>query len=226
MKDHMISLVLQRFSYFLSLGLMIFAFAKAESQEKPKSISSADLFQNADIEIIELDLDRHVQLSISTTSENKVFAQNTQTGEYRNAVVLSTKKVGNTMYITDPIHPVFHFPQDKLGAHKIIDGTATVQIPENKVLVINATSCDLNISGTYKSVYVNIQSGNCSLHHLKGDLKFISVYADIKGDLARYAIKASSRSGSIDLPSPPAHFEYTAVLETISGNIHILETPE
>jgi len=211
---------LQRFSCFISLVVFL-AFAKADAQTTftNRNETSHNL---ADFSTIDIDLQEYVELEIKTNNSKNVKLITSQNGEYKNAVILSSIIRNDSLIITDPIHPTFSFPGDKLSAHKVIDNKATIVLPKNKKLVINAQSADLKISGNYNSVYINQLSGSCKIDQLQGDLQFISVYASIYANLKNYNVTSASRSGKVHVFKKPVQIKYFAKLETVSGNISTL----
>ncbi|MBF4982831.1 hypothetical protein FNJ87_00230 [Nonlabens mediterrranea] len=203
-------------SFYLNL-LMIIAFAKAYSQ----SNSSHRVYGNSKITTIDIFLETTIELEIITTKGNQIKIVESQSGEYRNAVLLNTEISNDTLKITDPFNPSFIFPQDKLGAHKTLDGKATIYIPENLILEINSRQCFVTINGIYSNCYVNLESGNCILKDLKGDFQIVSVNAMVTVINPSSYIEISSKYGVItQLTSEPV-VNYKQKIETINSNITI-----
>ncbi|PPK96400.1 hypothetical protein LY01_00220 [Nonlabens xylanidelens] len=211
---------LQRFLCFMSLVVFL-AFAKADAQTTSSNRNETS-HSLATFKTIDIHLQQHIQLEIKTSNSQDVKLITSVNGEYKNAVILSSIIRNDSLIITDPIHPTFSFPGDKLSAHKVIDSKATIVLPENKKLVINVQSADLKISGNYDSVYINQLSGSCKIDQLKGDLHFISVYASIYANLKNYDVTSASRSGKVHEFKKPVQIKYFARLETVSGNISTL----
>ncbi|WP_405370408.1 hypothetical protein [Nonlabens sp. Asnod2-A12] len=211
---------LQRFLCFMSLVVFL-AFAKADAQTTSSNRNETS-HSLATFKTIDIHLQQHIQLEIKTSNSQDVKLITSVNGEYKNAVILSSIIRNDSLIITDPIHPTFSFPGDKLSAHKVIDSKATIVLPESKKLVINVQSADLKISGNYDSVYINQLSGSCKIDQLKGDLHFISVYASIYANLKNYDVTSASRSGKVHEFKKPVQIKYFARLETVSGNISTL----
>ncbi|PQJ18125.1 hypothetical protein BST94_08950 [Nonlabens xylanidelens] len=204
------------------MSLVVFlAFAKADAQTTSSNRNETS-HSLATFKTIDIHLQQHIQLEIKTSNSQDVKLITSVNGEYKNAVILSSIIRNDSLIITDPIHPTFSFPGDKLSAHKVIDSKATIVLPENKKLVINVQSADLKISGNYDSVYINQLSGSCKIDQLKGDLHFISVYASIYANLKNYDVTSASRSGKVHEFKKPVQIKYFARLETVSGNISTL----
>lgn len=219
-KDHAYS-TLQRFLCFVIVGTVL-AFAKADAQESTPVKNETSHLQ-AQFNVVDIQIVQYLELEITTNDSDKVSFVSSQNGEYKNAVVLSSQIRKDSLLITDPFNPTFSFPQDKLSAHKIIDGKAILSLPRNKHLVINTQTADLTITGSYKSIYINQLSGSCKIDRLKGDLNYVSVYASISVDLKNYDIQAVSRSGNVFNFEKPSLINYFARLESISGNISNLK---
>ena len=206
---------LQRFFCAVFIGTVL-AFAKADAQESTPVKNETSHLQ-AQFNVVDIQMVQYLELEITTNDSDIVSFVSSQNGEYKNAVVLSSE-VRN-----DSFNPAFSFPQDKLSAHKIIDGKATLSLPRNKYLVINTQTADITITGNYKSVYINQLSGSCKIDQLEGDLRYVSVYATIYVDLKNYDIQAVSRSGNVFNFEKPSLIKYFARLESISGNISNLK---
>ncbi|WP_298951966.1 hypothetical protein [uncultured Nonlabens sp.] len=211
---------LQRFLCFMII-VAVLAFAKADAQTT-STTRNATSHNLATFNTIDIHLQQHVQLEIKTGNSQDVTLMTSLNGEYKDAVVLSSIIRNDSLIIKDPILPTFSFPGDKLGVHKVIDSEATIVLPKNKKLVINLQSADLKISGTYNSVYINQLSGSCKIELLQGDLRFISVYASIYANLKNYNITSASRSGKVKEFKKPLKLKYFARIETVSGNISML----
>lgn len=212
---------LQRFLCFI--GAVVFlAFAKADAQTNSSTKNETN-HSLAAFSIIDINLQQFLELEIKTSDTDDVKLITSQNGEYKNAIVLSSTIRNDSLIITDPIHPTFTFPGDKLSAHKVIDSKATLSIPMNKSLVINVQSADIKIRGCFKNVYVNQLSGSCKIDQLQGDLQYISVYAAISIDLKNYDIQCASRSGKVFDFKKPSFIKYIARLETVYGNISSLK---
>ena len=207
---------IQRF--FCVIILCCTAFAKADAQTAT-SIKNETQFSESEFTIVDIDIYQYLNLIIKTTNEDRVQITTSQNGEYKNAVILSGRIRNDSLLIRDPINPSFSFPEDKLSAHKIIDGTAILILPRDKRLVINTNAADISITGDYKNVYVNQLSGTCKINKIEGNMHYISVYADVFVELENYDIICRSKTGKISPFEKDKLIKYFATLETVSGNI-------
>ncbi|MGJ8683279.1 MAG: DUF4097 family beta strand repeat-containing protein [Nonlabens sp.] len=214
-KSHWFSIVYR--SFFMSCILMLFAFAKAYSQRNSSDI----IYSNAHVKVVDITLESTIELEIRTTTSQEIRISGSQGGEYKDAILLSSKVVNDTLEITDPFNPNFHFPQDKLSAHKIIDGKATLYLPAGLELRITARSSYLTISGQFKKMFVNIQSGDCKLNAIQGDFHIISVHADVHVSKSTSTIEMHSKYGAIQKNNSHKNQLYLQKIETINGDITI-----
>lgn len=197
--------------------LMCFAFAKAYSQRDTSKIQ----LQGIEINSVDIFLEQELELKITTHNLPEIWFNESQGGEYKNAVVFNTELKNNQLIIKDMISPDFQFPQDKLSAHKVLDNKAQITIPEGMTVIVHVRSSFLNISGDYKEIIVNQQSGDCNLHEVSGNLKIVSVYANIHLQLQDYHVFATSKEGIVSGISFPDFYRYKAQIETIYGNVSI-----
>lgn len=209
--------ILQRF-FCVFIAVCLLAFAKADAQQSSSNKNETQLF-TSNFKVVDIHLDQYLELEIKTTNGNEVKVITSQNGEYKNAVLLSSRVKNDSLLITDPIDPSFTFPEDKLSAHKVIDGKATILIPRFKKVVLNAQNADISIAGDFKNVYINQLSGSCKIDRLQGDLTYVSAYADVFLDLINYDITIFSRSGKVSSFVKPRLIKFFASIETVSGNI-------
>jgi hypothetical protein len=170
-----------------------------------------------------VDLKYYVELDVSTSTEKGFYmTDEKQSGEYRNALVLNTQVINDTLFITDPLNPTFQFPQDKLSAHKITDTKAVLILPEHKNLFLNLPEAHLNLQGNYENIILNIHSGKVILQQIAGDLQVISVNANVQAEnLEGYFFEASSRNGSVEIKNSNRNTRYLLKVESINGDIHL-----
>nr|WP_042245588.1 hypothetical protein [Nonlabens ulvanivorans] len=203
-------------SSLLSIFL-IFAFAKAQSQRNSSHIT----YDNVGISTVDIYLESTIELEIITTKEEHIRIIESQGGEYRSAVLLNTEISNDTLKITDPFNPSFSFPQDKLSAHKIIDGKATIYLPENLALDINSRNCFLSINGKFEFSFINLESGSCLLKNVRGDFHIVSVNAMVTVINPSSYIELSTKYGVITQLTNESIVYYNQKIETINSNITI-----
>lgn len=203
-------------NFFISF-LLIIAFAKAYSQRNSSDI----IYRDSQIKVVDIFLESTLDLEIITTDEKLIRISESQGGEYKNAVLLNSKVVNDTLKITDPFNPSFHFPQDKLSAHKIIDGKATLYLPKNLKLQITSRNCFLKLTGSFQKVFINLISGSCLLDQVIGDLHVVSVHADVTLLQPTSFVDTHSKYGAILKLSKKVNLNYSLKIETIDAPITI-----
>lgn len=207
--------------FLCSYIVVIFAFAKANSQTITSQGSSTILLNNG-IAHLDVFLEEHVELHIITTKEQGFRISENQYGEYQQAILLSKVQRNDTLFISDPQNPTFKYPNNKLSAHKVVDGIATIYIPEGKTVFITANSADVTLTGHFKNIVINLQNGKCNLDKTTGDFQIVTVYAPVMVRVINTQIYATSKNGSVTGFKNIKNIVYTGKIESINGTITIL----
>jgi HSP20 family molecular chaperone IbpA len=176
---------------------------------------------NNDITHVDITLHDHIELEIITTKEKSFRISESQFGEYQQAIVLSSAVKDKTLYISDPQSPTFNYPNDKLSAHKVVDGKATLYVPEGKTIFITAESADVTLTGTFKNITVNLKNGKCHLENVSGNFQIVTVYAPVHVQAAKTKVTAQSKNGIIINKSRPTGTIYSGKIESINGSITV-----
>jgi len=207
--------------FFLCLIVCgLFASAKAYSQTVTSQGSSTVLLNNR-IAHVDITLHNHVELHIITTKQKSFKISESQYGEYQQAILLNSLQSNDTLYINDPKNPAFNYPNGKLSAHKVVDGKATVYIPQGKTVFITAASADVTLTGDYSNITVNLQNGKCALLDTTGNFQIVTVYAPIYVKTNHTAITAQSKTGAVTGTATAANVLFTGKIESINGSITI-----
>lgn len=206
--------------FLCSLIVVVFAFAKAESQSVTSQGSSTVLLNN-NIAHLDIYLNEHVELHIITTKERSFKISENQYGEYKEAIVLSKVQRNDTLFISDPQSPAFKYPNNKLSAHKVVDGKATIYIPEGKTVFITAQSADVTLTGHFKNITINLQNGKCNLENTTGDFQIVTVYAPVTARTYKTAITATSKNGLVTGIKEKKKSLYSGKIDSINGSITI-----
>ncbi|BAO54482.1 DUF4097 family beta strand repeat-containing protein [Nonlabens marinus] len=204
------------------LLLCISASFCCQAQQK-EAVYTYTESQNENFGVVLIDLEHYIELTITTSEQPHSFTtDDVQSGEYSNALVLQTRVANDTLFITDPVSPLFHFPQDKLSAHKVTDSKAKIVLPESHHLFLNLSNANVNLQGLFRSVIVNINTGKVNLEKLKGDTQITSVSADITAkDLENYSFEANSRNGIVTFKNENRRKKYHLKVESIYGDIDL-----
>lgn len=199
---------------------VLFAFAKANSQTITSQGSSTVMLNN-DITHVDITLHDHIELEIITTKEKSFRISESQFGEYQQAIMLSSAVKDKTLYISDPQSPTFKYPNGKLSAHKVVDGKATLYIPEGETIFITAESADVTLTGTFKNITVNLKNGKCNLDNVNGNFQIVTVYAPVHIQAAKTKVTAQSKNGAIMYHSKHVNTIYSGKIESINGSITV-----
>ncbi|WP_438962272.1 hypothetical protein [Nonlabens sp.] len=204
-------------SFFMAIIMVIFAFAKAYSQRNSSDI----IFENSKITTVNINLESTIELEIVTTDSQSIRITDSQGGEYKNALTLNSSIINDTLQISDPFHASFKFPQDKLSAHKIIDDQAKLYLPEGLDVQLTARSCFLKVTGNYKNLFINIESGDCELSTVRSPFHIITVYADVNIINPETTVQINSKNGTIKPAQLKNMKSNSHKIETIHGSITI-----
>jgi len=207
--------------FFLCLmACGLFATAAAYSQTVTSQGSSTVLLNNS-IKHVDITLHDHIELHIITAKEKSFVISESQFGEYQQAILLNNSQSNDTLYISDPQNPTFIYPNDKLSAHKAVDGKATIYIPRGKTIFITASSADVTLTGDYRNVTVNLKNGKCRLQNTTGDFQIVTVYAPVYVKTSQTAITAHSKTGIVRGKAIATNVRFTGKIESINGSITI-----
>ena len=206
--------------FFVFWGILILAFAKAYSQNDSRNIFNSSIKGN-DFEVVDIVFDTYVALEIGNSTDGKVHLFEEENGEYKNAIQVRSTIENDSLKLRNTMSLSFDFPQDKLSAHKVINTSLKLLIPEGKKVIINVREAAVLCEGSFESIYVNQLSGTCKFKMIEGDLIVVSVYADIVLEL--FGIQ----NNQIPIESNRMNFRfgkgarYSADLQTIHGNISL-----
>lgn len=211
---------MQRF-FLCTVVFFGFAFAKAYAQSVT-SQGTATVVLNSGITHVDITLNNHIALEIIAGTDSNYSVSNHQYGEYQRAVLLTANQVEKTLYITDPQNPSFTFPDNKLSAHKVVDGKATIRVPVNQTIFITAQSADIRVTGSFKDLTINLQNGSCNLVDTRGNINVVTVYAPVSIKSKNTKVVASSKNNKVSGIQQLKKYTYYASIETIYGSISIL----
>ncbi|MDH7446162.1 hypothetical protein [Aquimarina sp. 2201CG14-23] len=175
-----------------------------------------------DIKELTIILDNTFLIEISNTSENKIIASAISEGEYQNNMLLKMQRDEHKIIIQDDIQPFSKNHNDKLSAHKVTSLKIKIQIPQHIKVTIRSRIASLEINAILKSLFVELNSGNCQLHHFIGNAKINTLTGDIMLFTKNATIKTSTKSGIIN--SESIWGQHQIELNSISGNISVYKT--
>ncbi|WP_299435301.1 hypothetical protein [uncultured Aquimarina sp.] len=201
------------FFFFLFIQLSV----SIQSQSSfNKSIDATDLTE------VFIMLDNTFEVEVTNTSENKIIVSALSEGEYQNNVLINVKRKENALTILDDIQPFSENHNDKLSAHKVIVLKVKIQVPQHLSVTITSRLASLELKAKIKSLFVELNSGDCLLHDFIGN----AIVNTLEGDITVYTknaiINASTKSGVIN--SDKIFGEHQIKLKSITGNISVYKT--
>lgn len=175
---------------------------------------------NDSIQSIWLDLDKVFNISVTSSTLNKVIIKAKSEGEYANHFVIHTSEKNNHLHIIGAIGFTFPNNQDKLSAHKVHAIDVEITLPNQLFCTIISDVGNLKLSGTFKKLVFASESGNVKLNKPSGDFQVETIKGDIVGELSKGLVNAKSKNGEINMDDIPFGVS-TYNLKTLKGNIKI-----
>ncbi len=167
-------------------------------------------------------LDNTFQIEIGNTSENKIIVNAISEGEYQNDILINTKRKGERLTILDDFQPFFKNHDDKLSAHKVIVVKVRIHVPQHLKVTIQSRLASLTLVGRIRSLFVELNSGDCLLNHFTGNATVNTLSGNITVRTTNAMINASTKSGI--LYEEKMYGQHLIALKSISGNISIFKT--
>ncbi|WP_299221564.1 hypothetical protein [uncultured Aquimarina sp.] len=181
-----------------------------------KSIDATDLSE------VFIFLDDTFQIEITNTSENKIIISAISEGEYQNNILINVTRKENSLTIIDDIQPFSESHNDKLSAHKVIVLKVKIQIPQNLRVTVQSRLASLQLNAKIKSLFVELNSGDCLLHNFIGNTTINTLGGDITVYTKNATINATTKSGIISIEK--IFGQHQIELKSITGNISVYKT--
>ncbi|WP_378179626.1 hypothetical protein [Aquimarina sp. SS2-1] len=181
-----------------------------------KSIDASDL---SEVFIL---LDNTFQIEIKNTSENKIIISALSEGEYQNDILINAKRKENVIKITDDIQPFSINHNDKLSAHKVIAVKVKIYVPRHLNVTVQSKIASLKFDGEIKSLFVELNSGDCLFENFIGNATVNTLDGDITVYTKNAVINATAKSGV--LYEEKIYGQHLIALKSISGNISVFKT--
>ena len=201
--------------FFFFIFILLSISVKSQSSFN-KSIDASDL---TEVFII---LDNTFEVEVTNTSENKIIVNAISEGEYQNDILINAKRKENSLTILDDIQPFSENHNDKLSAHKMIALKVKIQIPQHLNLTITSRLASLELNARIKSLFIELNSGDCTLRNFMGNATINTLGGDIIVYTGNAVINASTKSGIIT--SEKIFGEHQIELKSITGNISVYKT--
>ena len=159
---------------------------------------------------------------LRTHASQEIKLRATVEGEYQNEIVLNIQDSGSEFFIGTSFSPEFQFKNDKLSAHKVISIALEISVPEKLSVYLKGDYTNLNASGSYELLDVNLKEGRCYLDQTLGEISVITQSGGIVLLSSEGYIEAETEYGKIDAEQLPLG-EAVYNLKSSSGNIQIIK---
>ncbi|WP_299259496.1 hypothetical protein [uncultured Aquimarina sp.] len=199
------------FLIFLTLSISV------QSQSTfNKSIDATDLSE------VLIFLDDTFQIEITNTSENKIIVNGISEGEYQNNILINAKRKEDSLIIIDDVQPFSENHNDKLSAHKVIVLKVKIQIPQHLRVTVKSRIASLQLDAKIKSLFVELNSGDCLLQNFIGNATINTLEGDITVYTKNSTITAMTKSGILSIEK--TFGQHQIELKSITGNISVYKT--
>lgn len=206
------------FKLFLTLFALALPHALLQAQQVTATGSSTTLF-NTKIKHLDIILENHQEIYISTTKNKNYRISDSQHGELKEALLITNYERNDSLFIVDATNPTYTFKDDKLGAHKVINGKITIEVPENTSVFIQAHSAVVHIAGLYKTINGSLKNGDISFNMTGGDVFFNTIYGDIIFKGKDYHVTSKNPQGAVSTAGNSWDYKFKAKIETLYGHI-------
>ncbi len=179
---------------------------------------------NPDISSIHIDGTLVYQVDLETADTSEITVEAQMEGEYRKDLVVGFRESGSTLHVETQFGPEFHFPNDKLGAHKVVSVRMRIVLPHYQNTLLTARSCLVSVSGRYRDLDIVFSDGRCELFHTAENTHVKTASAPIIAHLRSGKVEAASRYGTVDIDPVPAG-DHHLTLESTRGDIAIRRIP-
>ncbi len=159
-------------------------------------------------------------LLVSTGSSDHYVIKTTSEGEYRDQVMLVSKKVDQWLEIYPQWAPSFIAPNDKLSAHKVRALNLELIVPKGKTLEIRGERAVVSVLGEYKEVILRLGSGRVNLEYASEESDIRTDSADVFLTVPYGDIHASSIEGKV-IGSIPLNTRFHYRLASEKGSIYL-----
>ncbi|TDQ33085.1 DUF4097 family beta strand repeat-containing protein [Zeaxanthinibacter enoshimensis] len=175
-----------------------------------------------DITYLLVDANNAYRVNLSTNNSGMIRVSALSEGEYQSVLALHVEKEGATAKVATGFQPSFRFPNDKLGAHKVISVSLEISLPQGIEVKVYGKSSNVRATGLFRNLEVVLSDGNCSLEDVKGTVKVQTQQGDISLQAAEGVVDAESRYGKTD-PQEFPEGDNLFFLRTISGHISLFK---
>ena len=176
------------------------------------------------ISAINIDGNLCYRIVLETADTNEVSVEARIDGEYEKGLLVNFREAGKTLYLETRFSPEFRFPNDKLGAHKVVSVSMKVTLPQDQQILLTARTCEVSTSGRYRDLKIIFNDGLCDLSHTAENTEVRTGKAPIFAHLDSGVVEAESRYGKVRLEPIPEGDHHLKLYST-QGNISVSYTP-
>ncbi len=198
--------------------LLLIAITSVCAQKSTEKIWNADV-----INTIIIDGENVFNITVSNSPSNTILLKVKIEGEHANQLVMVDSIVNKQLYISSSFQPLFVKDNDKLSAHKVMSVEYQLLVPKNIKLEIKSNIGSVDLVGTYPSVFIELNQGNCNLKQFLGNASINTVNGDINIETDHAKVEAFTKTGQITL-TQFKFLKYNLNCHTINGDIKITKT--
>lgn len=204
------------------LLLLLFLFFGMQRSVGQKRVTKTLL--SPEVSAITIDGDLCYRIILETADTKEVSVEARMDGEYHKELLVNFRRAGKTLYLEPRFSPDFRFPNDKLGAHKVVSVSMRVTLPRDKEILLTARSCQISASGKFRDLKIAFNDGLCDLSHTAENTEVRTGTASIFAHLSSGLVEAESRYGEVRLEPIPEGDHHLRLLST-TGDISVSYTP-
>lgn len=176
---------------FLFLGLCTFQFRIYGQSTILKTIDSAELHK------LEINLDNTFQINMVNNANDQIIFSAVSEGEYKDRLLIKAERKATTLLISEADQPFVQDYDDKLSAHKVQAIKVIIEVPDYLDVSIYSRNASVGVDGNYRSLIVELLSGDCILTNFLGSATINTVNGDIKVKTSDAVVSALSKLGSV-----------------------------
>ena len=206
---------IKKFKAFLLCWSLSFAVIHAQNS-LTKTIAADS------VNSIEINGNQIFNISVTTTKNNKILVSSTLDGEYQNKYQIALKQEGTQLFLALNYVSFEDIPDDKRNANKVIAATLKVEIPEDLMLNIKSDVGSVNVTGQFKSIFIELLQGYCNVVGKTTSATINTIDGNIKVATNNAVINANSKHGNskADLLKPSENVWH---LYSINGDITVVK---
>lgn len=179
---------------------------------------------NPEISSINIDGNLCYRVILETADTKEVSVEARMEGEYQKDLLVGFRESGNTLYLEPRFSPEFRFPNDKLGAHKVVSVRMRIILPQDQQVLLTARSCHISATGRYRELKITFNDGLCELSNTAEDTVVRTGSAPIIANLKSGVVSAESRYGKVRLQPIPEGAHHLSLFST-RGDITVNYLP-